>query len=87
MVSATRDSSELERMTEMLRERLARTPALSGLRPSVIALTLTDVGSMIAEGHPIWAATERNAKILEGPSPQALAAEKSSRKARDNETR
>jgi hypothetical protein len=87
MVSAARDASEHERTAEVLRERLAGTPALTGLRPSVIALTMADVGSLIAEGHPIWAAAERDAKVLEGPSPQALAAEVSSRKVGDDEKR
>jgi hypothetical protein len=48
---------------------------------------MADVGSLIAERHPIWVAAEQDAKVLEGPSPQALAAEVSSRKVGDDEKR
>jgi len=75
MVSTAPDLSAHERTAEVLRERLAGDAALTGLRPSVIALTVDDVAALIATKHSVWVTAEQDAKVLAGQSPQALAGE------------
>lgn len=72
MVSAASDPSSRQNAAEILRTRLAGDAALTGLRPSVIALTMSDIGSLIAQEHSVWVTAKRDAKVLAGRTPQAL---------------
>lgn len=72
MVSITPDPSSRQNAAEILRTRLAGDAALTGLRPSVIALTMSDIGSLIAQEHLVWVTAKRDAKVLAGRTPQAL---------------
>jgi len=72
MVSTAPDPSSRQNAAEILRTRLAGDAALTGLRPSVIALTMSDIGSLIVQEHLVWVTAKRDAKVLAGRTPQAL---------------
>lgn len=72
MVSAAFDPSSRQDAAEILRTRLAGDAALTGLRPSVVALTMSDIGSLAAQNHSVWVTAKRDAKVLAGLTPQAL---------------
>lgn len=72
MVSANSDPSSRQDAAETLRTRLAGDAALTGLKPSVVALTIGDIGSLIAQNHSVWVTAKRDAKVLAGRTPQAL---------------
>lgn len=74
MVSAASDPSQHQRTAETLRTRLADDAALTGLKPSVIALTMDDVRALVLQKHTMWEAAKRDAKVLAGRSPHALEA-------------
>ncbi len=53
--------------------RLSKAADLTGLRPSVTALTKDDLRLLIDSGHSPWADTERDCKVFLGASPSVLA--------------
>jgi predicted nucleotidyltransferase len=73
MVSGAPDTVSHESIAGTLRQRLAEAAELTGLRPSVIALTMDDLKALIDARHSIWDAAEHDAKVLLGQSPRALA--------------
>nr|WP_294546192.1 nucleotidyltransferase domain-containing protein [uncultured Rhodopila sp.] len=73
MVSGAPDIASHERSADTLRQRLAEAAELTGLRPSVIALTMDDLKALIDTRHSVWVAAEHDAKVLLGQSPRALA--------------
>lgn len=72
MVSIAPDPSSRQNAAEILRTCLAGDAVLTGLRPSVIALTMSDIGSLIVQEHLVWVTAKRDAKVLAGRTPQAL---------------
>jgi predicted nucleotidyltransferase len=73
MVSGAPNIASHERIADTLRQRLAEAAELTGLRPSVIALTMDDLKALIDTRHSVWVAAEHEAKVLLGSSPRALA--------------
>ena len=73
-MTAAADVAKHESIAQCFRERLAKNPELTGLRPSVTALTMTDLKAMAATNHPLWQDLGRDAEVLAGRSPRDLAA-------------
>jgi predicted nucleotidyltransferase len=73
IVYADADPASHEQIADTFRERLAEEPDLAGLKPSVIAFTMDDLKALIDTRHSVWLTAERDAKVLFGESPHALA--------------
>ena len=61
-------------IAQICHDRLADHPLLTGLKPSILAFTQTELALMIHEQSPVWAAVVRDAVVLIGPPPADLAA-------------
>jgi len=75
MVTDLAEPAAHEAVAAQFRARLSEDPELSGLKPSVMALTMADLVALVNTRHPIWVTAEREAKVLVGPSPRDLASQ------------
>jgi hypothetical protein len=72
IVSNAADPASHERIAETFRQRLFEDPELTGLKPSVVALTMDDLKALMDTRHSVWVTAERDAKVLLGRSPHTL---------------
>jgi DNA-binding Lrp family transcriptional regulator len=72
MVITELDPVAHEVAADAFRMNLDGEPMLTGLRPSVIAITLNDLREMIAKNNPLWKCLRNDAKVLAGRTPQQM---------------
>ncbi|MFC0387727.1 MarR family transcriptional regulator [Muricoccus vinaceus] len=71
-ISAARNRESHEGAAAAFREKLSEEPSLTGLKPSVVALTVNELRALIRDGHSIWKSARDQAKVVVGDTPSEL---------------
>lgn len=74
IVTTERGAAAHERTAEVFRDRLAAAPALAGLKPSVVALSMAEAEMLASRHDPFWTTVTAAAEVIAGQSPRAFAA-------------